>query len=149
MSYVKVTNGKAEIYSIGQLRRDNPTTSFPKIISEEMLESYNIYPLVQEEEPSVNRMIETTELQSPKKVSGNWVRKWKVKKLSQVVVEKNIREERDRLLKENVDTMNPMRWDLMTDIQKEEWNRYRKDLLSVTEQEGFPYDVIWPICPTK
>ena len=42
--FVKVTNGKAIEYTIGQLRRDYPNTSFPRTVPNDMLGSYDIFP---------------------------------------------------------------------------------------------------------
>ena len=43
--YVKVTNGVATEYTMGHLRRDNPNVSFPRTCSDELLASYDVYPL--------------------------------------------------------------------------------------------------------
>jgi hypothetical protein len=62
MQYVKVTNGQAEKYTIGQLRRDNPRTSFPKMIPDETLASFNVYPVVREiSQPAYNPTTEYIE----------------------------------------------------------------------------------------
>ena len=42
--HLKLTNGTPAKYTLGQLRRDNPQTSFPKLIPDEMLASYDVYP---------------------------------------------------------------------------------------------------------
>ena len=60
---------------------------------------------------------------------------------------KAIRMKRDALLKEYVDTINAVRWNGMTDDEKSAWTAYRKALLDVPEQEGFPETVIWPEKP--
>ena len=49
--YVKVTNGFAEIYSIGKLRKDNPNTSFPKHPTEALLADWNVFPYTDAEVP--------------------------------------------------------------------------------------------------
>ena len=57
------------------------------------------------------------------------------------------RAKRDTLLKEVVDSVNPMRWEALTDTQKDAWRVYRQALLDVPQQEGFPDDVVWPVPP--
>lgn len=54
---------------------------------------------------------------------------------------------RDGLLKEVVDAINPMRWELLTESQKDAWRAYRQALLDVPQQEGFPTDIVWPEVP--
>jgi hypothetical protein len=54
---------------------------------------------------------------------------------------------RDILLKETVDSVNPMRWEALTDEQKDAWRAYRQALLDVPQQEEFPNNVTWPTKP--
>lgn len=64
-------------------------------------------------------------------------------------LEKAVRARRDALLKETVDSVNPMRWEALTDVQKDSWRAYRQALLDVPQQEGFPTNIIWPTIPTN
>jgi len=54
--HVKITNGTVDTYpyNVGQLRRDNPNTSFPKQIPDEMLENYGIMPVTVVDMPSID-----------------------------------------------------------------------------------------------
>lgn len=56
---------------------------------------------------------------------------------------------RNILLKNTVDTMNPMRWETLSDIQKTAWRDYRQALLDVPQQEGFPWNINWPVEPNN
>lgn len=58
-----------------------------------------------------------------------------------------VRRKRDNLLKQTVDSMNPMRWTVMTAEQQQSWIDYRQALLDVPSQAGFPTTVIWPEKP--
>ena len=70
--YAKQTNGKWQIYSTGQLRRDNPQSSFPKLIPDEMLADYGVYPytrpIAPECDPLTHRLTDGTFEQ----VDGAW-----------------------------------------------------------------------------
>lgn len=57
------------------------------------------------------------------------------------------RAKRDNLLKEVVDSVNPMRWEALTELQKDAWRAYRQALLDVPQQEGFPTNIVWPEAP--
>lgn len=57
-------------------------------------------------------------------------------------VELGVRQQRNKLLSESDWTQVP---DAPTD--KVAWANYRQDLRNITSQEGFPFDVIWPIKP--
>lgn len=61
----------------------------------------------------------------------------------------NIRTKRDYLLS-NIDRVvsNPLRYGEFTTEQKAEVAAYRKDLLDVPQQAGFPDDVVFPDIPS-
>ena len=59
-----------------------------------------------------------------------------------------VRSKRDTAL-EDVDVMagNVLRWNSLSDTQRESWTQYRIDLLNVPQQAGFPLTVVWPTKP--
>ena len=57
------------------------------------------------------------------------------------------RARRDYLLKETVDSVNPMRWEALTELKKDAWRAYRQALLDVPQQERFPTNISWPEAP--
>ena len=59
------------------------------------------------------------------------------------------RSERDSKLISEVDPLvtNPLRWTELTEAKQTEWTQYRRDLLDITDQEGFPNEFTWPIKP--
>jgi hypothetical protein len=58
-----------------------------------------------------------------------------------------IRNKRNRLLKKNVDRVNPIWWNTLSLEKQQEWTEYRQQLLNLPEQEGFPWNVQWPVKP--
>lgn len=58
-----------------------------------------------------------------------------------------VRNQRDLMLRQHVDLLNPMRWEGLSDQQKDSWRVYRQALLDVPQQPGFPWDVQWPVPP--
>lgn len=58
-----------------------------------------------------------------------------------------VRRQRDELLRDTVDVINPMRWEDMTAEEQDAWRQYRQDLLDIPQQEGFPEAVTWPTQP--
>ena len=63
--------------------------------------------------------------------------------------ENEVRATRNALLKYEVDPIvsNPLRWADMTTDKQTEWADYRTSLLSLTDQSGFPDNVMWPTKP--
>lgn len=64
------------------------------------------------------------------------------------VAEKKILKQRDKLLSEGPDRINPIWWNSMTPIQQQEWIYYRQALLDITDQAEYPEFVMWPQPPT-
>lgn len=59
----------------------------------------------------------------------------------------HVRNQRDFKLRSDVDSLNPIRWGELTDDQKVAWAEYRKLLLDVPQQAGFPWSIEWPKQP--
>lgn len=76
--YIKLTNGIPEKYTIGQLRRDNPQTSFPKSISNEVLAEFGVYPLQLTEHPPFDPNNQRVEEDMPVFIDGRWAQTWEV-----------------------------------------------------------------------
>ncbi len=60
-----------------------------------------------------------------------------------------VRAARDGRLAFEVDPVvtNPLRWADLTAEKQAEWAAYRRALLDITAQAGFPHSVVWPTKP--
>ena len=76
--FIKLTNGIPETYTIGQLRRDNPQTSFPKDIPADMLAAYDVYPVKRLPAPSYNELTQLIRVVNPVQIEGVWTQQWEV-----------------------------------------------------------------------
>jgi hypothetical protein len=151
--YVKITNGNVDTYpySVGQLRRDNPNTSFPKQISTDMLESYGVYPVTQAEQPSYTPRTQNSAKEStPSLVGGVWTLGWTVSaKTSEETTEYDNtiagvnRDKRNTLLSETD-------WTGMSDVTMTSgMTTYRQALRDITAHDNWPNleDADWPTKP--
>ena len=61
----------------------------------------------------------------------------------------DIRAQRDRILVTVVDPLvsNQFRWDDLTPEAQAALKNYRRALLDVPQQDGFPQNVVWPVNP--
>ena len=143
--HLKLTNGTPEKYSIGQLRRDNSNTSFPKVPSDELLADWGVFPYSRPERPAYDPLTANVVDGSFVEVNGAWLMPWVVEQLPQDQAEGNIRSKRDGLLKET-DWIVIKAYERNANIPAE-WEMYRQALRDITAQEGFPYSVIWPVKP--
>jgi len=172
MTLVKTSNGQVEQfpYSLGDLRRDNPQTSFPKDIPVEILSRYGVFPVEVLSKPEYDYLVQKLKKDdTPHKevirfktkedatdpttgevdlsqvgtpIYGNkWIIGYTVENLTQEQAEKNIKEKRNRLLTETD-------WRFRSDMTpSQEWKEYCQALRDITDQETFPYSVTWPTTP--
>lgn len=61
----------------------------------------------------------------------------------------DVRNQRDFILQTTVDPIagNALRWDDLTEEQQNAWKAYRRALLDISDQAGFPFNVTWPTSP--
>ena len=152
MAYVKTTNGTVDTYpyNVGQLRRDNPNTSFPKRIPDDMLAEWGVYPVAFADMPSVDDRTQKVEQeQQPSLVNGSWTIGWVTSSKTPEEVQQyddsmsqSIRSQRNALLSESDWTQVPD-----APVDQAAWKTYRQALRDITSQQGFPHEVTWPTKP--
>ena len=79
--HVKLTNGNVDTYpyNVGKLRRKNPNTSFPKLIPDEMLAEWGVYPVTVTDMPSYTERTQTVAQDATPTGSGSsWTIGWAV-----------------------------------------------------------------------
>ena len=155
--YVKITNGSVDTYpySVGMLRRDNPTTSFPKKVSNEILAEFNVYPVVVADDPNYDQLTQKIEQADiPTLIDGVWIVTKSITQLSdkeakEIYDEKasSIRFQRDSKLEESD-------WMVIKSAETgialaTEWATYRQALRDITTHLNFPNlkEADWPIAP--
>ena len=142
--FVKTKDGQLERYpyTVGDLRRDNPRTSFPKNVPTDMLADYGVYPVVRTAVPQFDSLVQSLIAHAaPTEDAGQWVLGYDVVQKPQDMARDNIRRNRNRLLSETD-------WMALSDSTLSvEWATYRQALRDITIQEGFPYAVEWPAKP--
>lgn len=151
--YLKQINGAIEKYpySIGELRKDNPQTSFPKNPNNELLAEWGVFPVAPTPQPKVDHTKNVTEV-DPVKTGDAWVQTWQVTDASQEEIEQrtesqatSVRYERDQKLAE-CDWLVIKAYETNSNIPAV-WELYRQALRDVPQQEGFPWAVVWPEKP--
>jgi hypothetical protein len=138
--YIKITNGVPSKYTIGQLRRDNPQTSFPRIIPDSVLADYSVYPcsIV---DVDIDALVQTKVDGDYTQTNNAWSLQRVASNLPQQDAERNVREHRDALLSET-DYLA-----LSDNTMSAAMTTYRQALRDITDQAGFPFNVTWPTKP--
>jgi hypothetical protein len=147
--YAKITNGIVEKYpyTIGNLRKDNPNISFPKIIDDLDLEFLGVFKVEKREQPEISydQNIQCKVV----KQSGKWVESWKVTNASSEEVAQRVADKIAQVRYERNQYLSESDWTQVSDapVDKNAWATYRQALRDITDQDGFPWDVQWPIKP--
>ena len=79
---IKVKNNTSELYSLNKLYTDNPSISFPKKPTEELLNSFDVYTVSITEKPAIDEKTQRVEPGDIVFVDGKWVKGWVVVTLS-------------------------------------------------------------------
>jgi hypothetical protein len=149
--YAKIIDGSVAQYpySIADLKRDNPNTSFPSNPSPELLAEFGMVPVVVTGQPEHDYTKNCTE-GLPQIVGNRWQQSWVVTDASPAEVAERtakkaseVRAERNRLLEESD-------WTQLDDsppVNKIAWAVYRQTLRDVPDQPDFPWAVQWPDRP--
>jgi hypothetical protein len=147
--YIKTINGAYEKpYSIGQLRKDNPRTSFPKNPSVALLAEWGVFPVKPTNPPAVDHTKKLTE-KPPVKQGDQWVQVWEVLDATESEVQDRITDKANAVRAERDQKLVESDWTQVADapVDKAAWAEYRQALRDITTQDGFPWSVEWPIAP--
>ena len=151
--YVKISNGAVEQYpyTLGNLRRDNSNTSFPKRPSDEMLADWSVYPVTIADVPSVNdRTQKAIQDTSPTLVDGSWTLGWTVESKTTEEVQAHD----DQAANSNRDIryskISETDWWALSDVtMTAEQTAYRQALRDITAHANWPHleEADWPTKP--
>lgn len=155
--YVKIVDNSIDQfpYTIGQLKRDNPNVSFPKVVSEEALASYGVYRVTYSDEPVHNARTQYCTLSDePSLVDGNWVKVWTVhdKTADQIADYDSNMADGNRFARNN--KLSSSDWTQLADSplsteSKAAWATYRQSLRDLSSHANWPNleDSDWPTEP--
>lgn len=155
MLFIKLENSEAIGYPVieANFRQLIPNGN-KVIITKEIAKSagFGIYEYGQKPSAKKYEVIEESEILLSN--SGTYVQQYQSRPMTEEEIQEednfkamNEREERDYRLRNQVDRLNPIRWNLMNEEKKQEWINYRDALLAIPDQEGFPWDIEWPVLP--
>jgi hypothetical protein len=97
MSYLKLTDGAVDKYpySLSQFRRDNPGTSFPKEMSDELLAEWSVYKVTPVTRPAPTLTQDPSE-QTPQLINGQWTQAWAMVDVSPEVAARRAQDAADQ-----------------------------------------------------
>ena len=152
--YALITNGSVQKYpyTIGNLRRDNPNTSFSKVVPESVLAEYGVCPVVLENKPSYNERTQNAEQNlTPELENETWILKWSVTDKTTIQIQEYDNQKAGEARLERNFLLTDSDWTQVADspVDQAAWAAYRQALRDIPLQKGFPNTVNWPIEPQK
>jgi hypothetical protein len=151
--FVKITNGKIDQYpyTVGDLRRDNPNTSFAKVISESTLASFGVYSVGYEAaptyDPATHRLRHSDK---PVLRDGKWILTKEVVALTdEQIATKNEKVAMENRKKRN-DLLSSTDFYALSDVtMSAEMTTYRQALRDITAHANWPNldEADWPVKP--
>jgi hypothetical protein len=143
--FIQIKDNLPEVYTIEQLRKDNPDVSFPKEIPTDTLESFNVYSVNELSRPTFDPETHYLKTSEFYQVNGQWQVHYYPEPLPEQQVAETMRSKRDGLLAAS-DWVVAVAYEQQV-LVSEPWSTYRQALRDITAQEGFPYEVVWPTKP--
>jgi hypothetical protein len=144
-----------------QLRSDNPNTSFPEVLTPDIIDSFGYDPVLEGPQAQTTPPYEISVRDGVVEVDGQWFTHYSVGPVFTDNDDATAAEQeaayRQRLDDEQAERVRADRnqrladcdWTQLSDAPVDElaWAVYRQQLRDVTTQTGFPWDVVWPDSP--
>lgn len=151
--YVKVENGALVEYhySVKQLKKDNPNTSFPRDLSDSLLAEWGVYPVIKTDRPQIDHTKNLAE-GMPDLVEGVWVQVWEVTDATAEEIAERTAREAARVRRVRDELLAKTDWRVLRATESAvsadpAWSAYRQALRDITAHAGFPWAVTWPSEP--
>ena len=158
-----------EVKSQGEWRRHHANTSFPRVWTQDTLDSLMLDAVFPTPQPDAGQYQTAVRDGVEQDARGNWIERWTIRDMFadytddegvthtkaeqeqayqaglDATAAASARAERDRLLAETD-------WIVVMNAEKEtpvptEWATYRQALRDITNQQGFPHTINWPTKP--
>jgi hypothetical protein len=144
-------NVKKYPYSIDELRRSHPNVSFPRDMSADVLAEYNVYQVyatnpifnLDTQVCSENGCVYNSE-------TKRWEVAWLIRDFTQEEIEQRTNDKKNAIRLDRNTRLMQSDWTQVKDIPDSistPWAIYREALRNVPQQEGFPWDIQWPVAP--
>lgn len=150
-----------ELVTDSQLRSLHPNTSFPEVITPEIIDNFGYDPVLEGPQPTLTPPYEIAVRDGVEQVNGQWFTKYVAGPIfadteDETAAEQEaayrfqldsqqanaVRQQRNRLLAESDFTQ-------LADAPVDSlgWSTYRQALRDIPNQEGFPWSITWPEQP--
>lgn len=154
-----------EVKSQGEIRKLFPNKSLPRIFTEAVCDQLGIDLVLDSPAPEITRYQTADRSGVTQDINGNWVWAWVVGPIfTEYTDAENIThsvEDQEARYKQSIDDAKAIEvreerskrlaetdWRFRSDMNpSQNWVDYCQALRDIPEQEGFPWDVVWPEQP--
>ena len=136
-------------YSVYDLSRENPNTSFGKNLSDDELLAFGMHRVFFSTRPDVS-WSQTTEETNPvfNSESQRWEQSWIVRDLTADELQSKVDEHSASIRSQRNAKLAETDWRFRSDMNPSQaWKDYCQALRDITSQSGFPSTVDWPTQP--
>jgi hypothetical protein len=137
-------------YTLVDLKRANKSTSWPKVISDEVAANFNVYRVTPTPQPASDYTINLE--RTAVKVNGTWIEQWLETPATPEQIAERTATKASEVRQQRNELLSACDWTQLADSPldadtKLAWQLYRETLRMVPEQLGFPWNVEWPPVP--
>lgn len=131
-----------------EFRAGHPNTSFPAILTTELLDGFDADAVLNGAQPSASRY-QTVARDGVEEISGKWFTKFVLVDMDADAIAAVDAQQAAQVRSERNRRLAACDWTQLLDAQVDEaaWATYRQSLRDVPTQAGFPWDVNWPETP--
>jgi len=137
------------IVTADEFRAQFPNTSFPQLLTPDILNDFGYDPILEGPQPTLIPPYQYSQLDGIVEVNGQWFTHYiavtpdaEQKARMDAAQAEGVRTTRNRLLAD-------CDWTQLSDapVDRALWAAYRQELRDVSNQPGFPWQVVWPEKP--
>lgn len=130
-------------YTLYNLREDNPRTSFPRELSDELLEGFGVFRVDPAPVPNHDSLTQRLIQRIERNEEGELIHVYEV-------LDRELQEAEGRVLQYRDDCIEETnKYALQDVVLSDEMRDYRQKLREIESQEGYPLDVVWPTRPNE
>lgn len=132
-----------------QLRADNPNTSFPQVLTPEIIDSFGYDPVLEGPQPTLIPPYQYAQRDGVVEIKGQWFTKYIAVTPDDATKARMDAEQGARVRTDRNARLAACDWTQLPDAPVDHaiWAAYRQDLRDVTTQTGFPWNITWPEQP--
>lgn len=132
-----------------QLRADNPNTSFPQVLTPDIIDGFGYDPVLEGPQPTLTPPYEYAQRDGVIEVNGQWFTHYIAAEPDADGKAAMDARQADAVRADRNTRLAACDWTQLPDapVDAAAWAAYRQDLRDVTAQAGFPWAITWPSEP--